>query len=107
MTGPAIENSDRGITLNKTLAWTMLVALVSLVWYGGSTVAGVNHTVTQLAAAAAADRAVMSAVAGRVGALEVANARGETISQELRRGMEEIKAAQRETNALLREITSP
>lgn len=107
MTGPAIENSDRGITLNKTLAWTMLVALVSLVWYGGSTVAGVNHTVTQLAAAAATDRAVISSVAGRVGALEVANARAETVAQELRRGLEEIKSAQRETNTLLREMSRP
>ena len=33
-----IENIDRGVTLNKPLAWTMFVAVVTLVWYGGTTV---------------------------------------------------------------------
>lgn len=35
MNAPMIENSERGITLNKSLAWTMLVAvLAGGVWIG-------------------------------------------------------------------------
>ena len=35
MNKPMIENSDRGITLNKSLAWTMATALVAGgIWVG-------------------------------------------------------------------------
>jgi hypothetical protein len=34
-----IENSERGVTINKTLAWGMLLSLVSGVWFGGATIA--------------------------------------------------------------------
>lgn len=35
MTSPKIENSDRGITLNKSLAWTIAAALIGGgIWVG-------------------------------------------------------------------------
>lgn len=35
MTGPKIENSERGITLNKSLAWTMVVGFLTAGLYLG------------------------------------------------------------------------
>lgn len=37
-----IENSDRGITLAKPLAWTILVTVVGAVWFGGGTIASIG-----------------------------------------------------------------
>ena len=48
-----IENSERGITINKTLAWTMLVGLATLFFWGGTTVAGLQSATSQLNAAVA------------------------------------------------------
>ena len=50
-TRPMIENSDRGITLNKPLAWTMLVTLAGLIWFGASTVSSLQSSVESLTAA--------------------------------------------------------
>lgn len=46
-----IENSDRGLTINKQLGWSMLVVLVGLVWWGGSTLAQLQSATTALTAA--------------------------------------------------------
>ena len=29
---PIMENNERGITINKALAWTMLVSVTGLIW---------------------------------------------------------------------------
>lgn len=29
------DSTDRGITINKALAWTMLVTVAGLLWWGG------------------------------------------------------------------------
>jgi septal ring factor EnvC (AmiA/AmiB activator) len=51
MNRPHIEQNDRGITLNKSLAWTMLVGLLGAgVWLGA------NMTETQEAVSTLADR---------------------------------------------------
>ncbi len=42
MTPPMIENSDRGITINKSLAWTMVVGVLT-----GGVWLGVNLTETK------------------------------------------------------------
>ena len=42
MTPPMIENSDRGITINKSLAWTMLVGILT-----GGVWLGINLTETK------------------------------------------------------------
>ena len=33
------ESTERGITINKALAWTMLVSVIGLIWWGGGTLA--------------------------------------------------------------------
>lgn len=53
---PIIENSDRGITLNKSLAWTIFSSLVVLVWWGGATLSGVQKTLLALETAQMTDR---------------------------------------------------
>ena len=42
MTKPMIETNDRGITINKALAWTMLVSVAGLIWWGGGTLASLQ-----------------------------------------------------------------
>lgn len=49
MTGkPMIENSDRGITLNKSLAWTLAAALGTGGMWVGTTVAELRSEVRSL-----------------------------------------------------------
>lgn len=111
MTGIRIENSERGITLNKSLAWTMLAALVALVWYGGTTVARLQHatdaqtmTLSELRAALAADRGTMLALESRIRTLEQGSVRLDVRFDAMVAVIEDIRASQRETNDLLRRI---
>lgn len=57
---PMIENSDRGLTINKQLGWTILVSLVGLVWWGGTTLTQLQSATTALTAALGEARAVMA-----------------------------------------------
>tara|TARA_R100000541_G_scaffold58004_1_gene68641 strand:+ start:1096 stop:1437 length:342 start_codon:yes stop_codon:yes gene_type:complete len=106
-----IENSERGITLNKTLAWTMLVALVSLVWFGGTTVASLNATTENLDNAisdtrmiVADDRRLAVQIEARVRSLENDRSRNDARMNAFVESMNELKAQQRETIQLLRSI---
>lgn len=47
MTIQRIENSDRGITLNKQLAWTMAVGLIGTGLYVGLTIAAMSMQLEQ------------------------------------------------------------
>lgn len=109
-----IENSDRGITLNKQLAWTMLAALVGTVWWGGSTVTGLQKSTENLVQAVgetraliAAERQASAALEARIRALETTSTRQDARFDALSRSVEEIKVSVRESNALLRKITAP
>ena len=51
MNAPRIENADRGITLNKSLAWTVLVAWSTAIFWGGTTVQGLRSATVDLAEA--------------------------------------------------------
>lgn len=108
---PMIETGDRGITLNKQLAWTMLVALVALVWYGGQTVAKLQGATDNLAVAlteqrqtAAEDRLNSSQIEARVRALEANASRSGAQLEAMSQSIEEMKASQRETIELLRRL---
>lgn len=72
-----IENSDRGITLNKTLAWTMLVTLASAVFWSGSTVQGLVGSVNTLTETVEELKSERQAVDGRIRLLETAQARAD------------------------------
>ena len=77
MTGARIQSDERGITLNKTLAWTMLVTLLGGAFWLGSMlndVAGKIETVAEVQQQAQREAAEVRA---RVSALERSEARGD------------------------------
>ena len=51
MAKPMIENNERGITINKALAWTMLVSVAGLIWWGGGTLASLQSAADRLTSA--------------------------------------------------------
>jgi Skp family chaperone for outer membrane proteins len=67
---PLIENSDRGLTVNKTLGWTMLVTIVGLIFYAGSTLASLQHSIGALSTAVLSQQSSNAALEIRVRALE-------------------------------------
>lgn len=104
MNKPMIENSERGVTLNKTLAWAMLLSLVSLVWFGGTTVSNLQNSTESLASLLVDTRQTASAVEARVRALETNASRAGAEFHALRQSLDEVKQVQRETNELLRQL---
>lgn len=99
-----IENSDRGITLAKPLAWTMLVSVVGAVWYGGSTVASLSQSTQSVITALAAVQSTSVSVEARVRALENNASRQDARFDALKDALDEVKTVQAETNTLLRQI---
>lgn len=111
MTKPMIENSDRGITMNKTLAWGMLSSLAVLVWYGGATITSLQKATETMADAISrtettisADRAQTSSIEARVRVLETTTTRQDVKFDMLSRSLDEVKSSLRETNELLRQM---
>lgn len=122
MAKPMIENSDRGITLNKGLAWTMLVAIVTAVFWGGRTVQGLVSSNEAITAAVQEQKASIAVVAAsqnesqgearrersgldsRIRTLESGQARGAAQYDSLSRSLDELKQSQREANELLRQL---
>ncbi len=70
-----IENSDRGITLNKSLAWTMLVALLTGGIWIGMQVTDAKVGVQNLADRQAEDRMSIRANSDAINVLRSSNAR--------------------------------
>lgn len=110
---PMIENSDRGITLNKQLAWTILSALVVGGMWIGSTVTGLQGSTRNLSEAISetrstisAERQSNSALEQRIRILENTSSRQDARFDALNLSLEEVKSAQRETNTLLRQINT-
>jgi septal ring factor EnvC (AmiA/AmiB activator) len=108
---PMIENSERGVTLNKTLAWSLLVSLISLVWYGGTTVSNlqnatnsVSKTLADMRELNALDRRNAVELEARIRQLENNASRTSAEFSALKEGLDEVKQAQRETNMLLRQL---
>ena len=96
MSKPMIENSDRGITLNKSLAWTVSVALVFTGLWVGTTVTGLTNQVQAVASnteqrmtEAASQRAAMEA---RIRILENSSTRQDAQFQALAASLEEVKS---------------
>lgn len=109
-----IENSDRGITLAKPLAWTMLVGLLSGgVWVGGtigsvrSELGSLVDKVSEQQAAASVratrddqDRQSMEA---RLRAVEVSRAQDASEIGALRRDLSDFRSELKEATRLLQE----
>lgn len=115
MGSPMIENSDRGITMNKQLAWSILLAVVGGGMWLGSTVAGLQATTSrfsmdlsesrlQITADNAAEKQAAMVLETRVRTLEVSATRQDARFDALSRSLDELKSQQRETNDLLRQI---
>lgn len=106
-----IDNTDRGITVNKALAWTMLVSATGLIWWGGGTLASLQGAAERLTAALmetremiVAERASSAQLEARVRALENSAARQDVRFDALSTSINELKQQARESNDLLREL---
>ncbi|QBX35023.1 hypothetical protein E4191_10115 [Paracoccus liaowanqingii] len=106
-----IDNTDRGITVNKALAWTMLVSVTGLIWWGGGTLASLQGATERLTAALmetreviVADRASSAQLEARIRALENSAARQDVRFDALSASINELKQQGRESNDLLREL---
>ena len=108
---PMIEQNERGITLNKALAWTMLVSVTGLIWWGGGTLASLQSAADRLTSALTetremimAERASSAQLEARVRVLENSATRQDVRFDALSLSINELKQQARETNALLREL---
>lgn len=101
---PMIENSDRGTTLAKPLAWSMFVAIVSVVYLGGSTVTSLSQSTQAVTTSLSAMQVASVQVEGRVRALENNASRQDARFEALKQSLDEVKEQGRETNALLRQM---
>jgi len=99
-----IENSDRGITLAKPLAWSMLVAIIGAAWFGAGTIAGLTSATQDVTSALAVMQASNGQIEGRVRALENNASRQDARFEGMKQSLDEVKTQQRETNDLLRKI---
>lgn len=104
---PMIENSDRGITLNKTLAWTIVSSLALLVWWGGTTLANLQSATTMLTAALGESKVAMVAVEQRVRSLENTQTRVDAQFDGMRETLQEIKEQNRAIEQLVRQYLQP
>ena len=105
------EHSERGITINKALAWTMLVSVTGLIWWGGGTLASLQGAADRLTSALTetremivAERASSAQLEARVRVLEISATRQDVRFDALSLSINELKQQARETNALLREL---
>ena len=115
MGSPMIENSDRGITMNKQLAWAIATSLSIGGFWIGTTVMGLQVTTARFSADLVDSRAAISAdiatekqaamvLEARVRTLEVSTTRQDARYDALSRSLDELKSQQRETNDLLRQM---
>mgnify|MGYP007087656129 CR=1 FL=1 len=102
-----IENSDRGVTLNKGLAWTIGTGLIGAGLYVGLTIANLTSALDNQNDQITEARESRVSIELRVRALENSAAGTEVQFRNLSAGLDEVKAAQRETNALLRQLVRP
>lgn len=99
-----IENSDRGLTINKSLAWTILSALVGAGIYFGIQTGTTASAIEDLKDEVTTATGKRDGLEVRVRALEIGeSARAMAISH-MTKTMNEIQIAQKENNRLLREL---
>ena len=90
---PMIENSDRGITLNKQLAWTVGGGLIGAGLYVGLTIATLSTQVAQSRDAWAEATLARQQLETRVRAVEINQAGQTSDLRAIQVGISEIKAA--------------
>lgn len=88
-----IENSDRGITINKQLAWTIGVGLICAGLYVGLTIATLSTQMEQIRAAWIEAGIARTEIEARVRAVEINQAGQTSDLRSIQIGIAEIKAA--------------
>ncbi len=106
MTKSMIENSDRGITLNKTLAWSVACGLIGAGLYVGITVATLATSLDNLSTQLIEGQRAANAVEVRVRALETSAAGDAVQFRNIYSAIDDIRSGQREANGLLRELAA-
>ena len=103
--------NERGITINRALAWIMLVSVTGLIWWAGGSLASLQGAAARLTLALTetremivAERASSAQLEARVRALETSAARQDTRFDALSVSINELKSQARDTNTLLREL---
>ena len=106
-----IENNEGGITINKALAWTMLVSVAGLIWWGGGTLASLQGAADRLTSALTETREMIVAesassaqLEARVRVLQNSATRQDVRFDALSLSINELKLQAREANTLLREL---
>ena len=103
-----IENSDRGITVNKALAWTIVSGLLAGGFFMGSELASTKAILTELKQGSESSRLEMKRVTdgidARLRAVETSRASDATEIIGLRREIGDFRGEVRELTRLLREI---
>jgi hypothetical protein len=102
-----IENSDGGVTLTKPFAWTVGTGLIGAGVYVGLTIASLTTAVQAQGVQISEGKVERSQVEYRVRNLETNAAGIEVQFRNLSSALEEVKASQRETNTLLRQLVRP
>ena len=107
-----LEHNERGIIINKALAWTLLVSVTGVIWWGGGTLASLQSAADRLTSALTetremimAERASSAQLEARVRTLENSAARQDVRFDALSLSINELKQQARETNTLLRELS--
>lgn len=106
MNAPRITNEERGITINKSLAWSMVAGLVAAgLWFGTET-AGTKAAITNLSVTQAQRHSetlqYRREAESRLRALETARATDGSELAALRRDLTAFRADVRELTQLLR-----
>ncbi|MEH6834012.1 hypothetical protein [Falsihalocynthiibacter arcticus] len=108
---PRIENSDRGITLSRGLAWTIFVFLFSLSVTGigagvkfGTQMSQFSTAIDVLQASGTKRDERQEEYGSRIRSLENGASRDGARFESVMRDMQEVKAGLDETNRLLRQL---
>ena len=88
---PMIENSDRGITLSKPLAWSVLMAVVGAVWFGATTITGMSSATQGVIGALTEIQATNDLMDSRIRAVEIAQASQSSDLRAIQNGVSRIE----------------
>ncbi len=101
---PMIENSDRGVTLNKSLAWTIGCGLIGAGLYVGTTIATLSTQMNDVSTRSELAAKERAQIESRVRGLENSQAQSGARFDAMFESLQEVKNEARETNRLLRQV---
>lgn len=109
MNKPMIENSERGITVNKTLAWTMVVGLLAGGYFIGTELSSTKTLLSEIKLASEASRVEMRTVTSdidsRLRAVETTRAGDGVEINILRRDFNDMRAEVRGMRSDIQQLT--